>query len=239
MSDPASRRALFVTGTDTGVGKTIITCAIARALLERGLRVGVYKPVETGCAPGDETLHAADAEKLVAAAGSSQSVPAISHRFALPAAPLVAAAAAQETIEPLKLIADYQNVAHGHDIVLVEGAGGLLVPITDNFTYLDFVRQLGLPVLCVVGSRLGCINHALLTLRVLLHAGVRCAGYAMNVLEADAEATEIAESNRRTIARFTAARAVGVFPFVAADERDSWESLSALATKHLDIDAMI
>jgi len=240
MSDSRSRKALLVTGTDTGVGKTMLTCAIARALVERGSRVGVYKPVETGCSVVAGGLLAEDVEKLLAAAGGGQAVEtAITYRFALPAAPLVAAAEARETIDPLRIIAGYESVARDYDIVLVEGAGGLLVPIADNYTYLDVARQLALPVLCVVGSRLGCINHALLTLRMLLYSGVRCVGYAMNVLDADKATYDAAASNQRTIARFTAARYVGSFPFVAPNERGNWNRLGSLAAKHLELDAII
>jgi len=194
----------LITGTDTGAGKTLVGCALVAALRARGLRVSVYKPVETGCAEVAGQLVGEDCVRLAGAAGDVGRAPEVaSYRFALPAAPLVAAEAAGNTIDPQRLVADFARLLDGGtNVVIVEGAGGLMVPIADGFTYLDLARRLDLPILCVVGSRLGCINHALLTLRAIETAGLRSAGYVVNCMDPGEQALAAARSNRATIARF-------------------------------------
>jgi dethiobiotin synthetase len=231
---------LFVTGTDTGIGKTTVTCALAAALDERGVRVGVYKPLETGCPTRDESLELADTVKLVAAAGGRQTPgSANSYAFALPAAPLIAAEAAGSSVDPLRLAADLERLAATHDVVLVEGAGGLLVPIADNYTYLDLARQSRAKVLCVVGSRLGCINHALLTSRMLVYAGFAAPARVLNTLEPGAAAQAAAARNRDAIARFSAGLDAGIFPHLAPEDRERWDRLAALARAHLALDKIL
>ena len=231
---------LFITGTDTGVGKTMLTCAIAAALHERGVRVGVYKPIETGCRAGDHGLEAADTIQLVAAAGGRQALAsASSYTFEMPAAPLIAAEAAGTSIDPLRLVADFERLAADYEVVLVEGAGGLLVPIADHYTYLDLAQQLCSPVLSVVGSRLGCINHALLTSRMLLYAGLGPAARVLNTLEPGDTSARAAETHRCTIARFTAGTDVGIFPHVRPEDHGRWDHLAALARKHLALDRLL
>ena len=233
----AKHRGIFITGTDTGVGKSMVACAVVAGLRARGIDVAVYKPAETGCASKGGRLVGADATKLVAAAGSRQALEsATSYLFSFPAAPLVAAEAASEVIDPRKLVSDYRRLSDDHELVIVEGAGGLLVPIAESYTYLDLVRTLELPVVCVVGSRLGCINHALLTLSVLENAGAVVLGFVVNQLEAGAQ--DFAESNRRTIARFTRARDLGSFPFVDEQVREEYAALGRLAGQALRLEAI-
>jgi dethiobiotin synthetase len=231
----SANAGVFVTGTDTGVGKTLVSCAIAAAL-SATRRVGVYKPVETGCETRNGALHPSDAAALVAAAGARQPlVSAVGRTFALPAAPLVAAEAAGERVDPLELTAGFARVARDHDFTLVEGAGGLLVPIADATTYLDLARALALPVLCVVASRLGCINHALLTLRVLDASGLPVLGFVVNEIESDGGA-EMASSNRRSIERFTRHRCLGAWPRIEEPAaRAQPATLARVARESLDL----
>jgi dethiobiotin synthetase len=114
----------------------------------------------------------------------------------------------------------------------------LLVPIADDFTYLDLVLRLSLPVVVVVGSRLGCVNHALLTLKTLANTGARTLGYVLNTIAADAVDTPSAESNREMIAAFSKATCLGIFPHVPADRRHDDEYLARLAETSLDLDAL-
>jgi dethiobiotin synthetase len=231
--------AVFVTGTDTGIGKTMVTCAVAAALVRRGIDVGVYKPVETGCAHVNGRLFGADARRLAAAAGGGQAESSLTgYLFETPAAPLAAARAAGEAIDPRGLERDIVAIDHDHRITLVEGAGGLLVPIADDFTYLDLVRRLSLPVVVVVGSRLGCVNHALLTLTVLASAGARTLGYILNSVAADDAGAPSAESNREMIASFSKASCLGIFPHVPAGARDDDAQLARLAETSLDLDVL-
>lgn len=237
---PARRlSATLVTGTDTGVGKTLVASALVAWLRAKGRNVGVYKPVETGCRRVRDRLVGEDVEKLLTAAGSGQQpATASSYLFELPAAPLVAAEAAGERIDPHRLFHDLADVARSFDTLVVEGAGGLLVPIAEGFTYLDFAKQLGLSVLVVVGSRLGCINHALLTLTALDAAGVMVRGYIVNTLTSESADGSTAAENRRAIARFTECKDLGLFPFVAEGERGDLGRLAALADEHLDLTSL-
>jgi dethiobiotin synthetase len=231
--------AIFVTGTDTGIGKTMVTCAVAAALVRRGVTVGVYKPVETGCARENGRLFGTDARRLAAAAGGGQAESSVAgYLFEMPAAPLVAARAAGEAIDPLRLERDIVAIDRTRRVTLVEGAGGLLVPIADDFTYLELVRRLSIPVVVVVGSRLGCVNHALLTLTTLANAGARTRGYVLNSVAADAADAPSAESNREMITAFSKAACLGIFPHVPADSRNDDEYLASLAKTSLDLDVL-
>ena len=224
-------RALFVTGTDTGAGKTFVTAALAAALTEQGLSVGVFKPIETGCELREGRRVGADCEKLLAAAGGRQDPSTVaSYLFALPAAPLVAAAAERVSIDIERVARDFVAVASTHDFTLVEGAGGIMVPICESFTYLDLVRRLALPVLVVVGSRLGCINHALLTLSVLDTAGATTAGFVVNCLDAETEGPASPSRNHDAIAAFTDARDLGLFPHRPADVKKEGQALFSRTT---------
>jgi dethiobiotin synthetase len=166
-------RGLFVTGTDTGVGKTVVACAIVHALRERGLDVGVMKPIETGVgAEGPQ-----DALALWRAAGEVDSLDDICPlRFALPAAPNVAAAAEGAEVELALVEAAFDRLAARHDCMLVEGAGGLLVPTRTGADMGDLARDLGLPIVVVARVALGTINHTLLTLAEIERRGLPLLG---------------------------------------------------------------
>ncbi len=230
-------RGIFVTGTDTGAGKTLVSCAILAALGRRGARVAAYKPVETGCPSVGGRLAGEDCGRLAAVTGQDPAEVA-AYLFAEPAAPLVAAAAEERVIGRNVLLERYGAISRNADFVLVESAGGLMVPVTDGFTTLDLARELRLPVLVVVANRLGCINHALLTLEVLQSSRLPVAGYVMNeVLGHDAHVLA-ARTNRATIGHFTTARDLGAMPFVGDVQRDDGERLAALAEAHLDLQAL-
>jgi dethiobiotin synthetase len=178
--------SIFVTGTDTGVGKTTVTSGLAAALLRRGLSVGVFKPAETGCSPGpDGSLQPEDACRLKFFSECRLDLKTICP-YALhePLAPLVAAQRQYTDIDLDEIRRCHQTVTAIHDVTLIEGAGGLLVPITKTATYADVAAQLGGPLLVVVGSRLGAINHALLTVRYAQTIGLRVCGYVVNFLAA-------------------------------------------------------
>jgi len=239
-SNSNEKSGTLITGTDTSIGKTVVACAILAGLRARGIDVAAYKPAETGCATTDAGLVGEDCVRLAAATGGAQSAGEIaSYLFELPAAPLVAAEAAGESIEPARLAADYASLGGRCDRVIVEGAGGLLVPVAAGYTYLDLARDLELDVVCVVGSRLGCINHALLTLAALDAAEIPVRGYVINCPTDDAAGPSSTESNRATIARFTRHRDLGLFPHLAADERDDPAALAACAERHFDLSSFV
>ena len=154
-------KGLFVTGTDTGCGKTTVACAIARAAREAGQRVRVLKPVETGCVDGVP----ADATALGEAAGDERPLEELCpYRLALPAAPEIAARQERIEIDPDALQRAFASAADGADLVLVEGAGGLRVPIRAGLDMAELALLFGLPLLVVARAALGTINHTLLTL---------------------------------------------------------------------------
>jgi len=168
---------IFVTGTDTGVGKTVVACALIAALRERGLKVGAMKPIETGVG-ADGPL---DAIALQAAAGGSDPLDVVCpQQFALPAAPNVAARAEHREVDLARIDAAFARVKSDRDCVIVEGAGGLLVPIGPAFTMAELARRLDLPLLVVARASLGTINHTCLTLEVAASGGLRVLGVVIS-----------------------------------------------------------
>ena len=158
------KHGLFITGTDTAVGKTLVTAALAQGLRGSGCDVGVMKPVETGVVKGQSS----DAERLIRAAQISDSLDLVRpYAFRLPVAPLDAARAERRTIKILTITNAYRALHAQHDLLLIEGAGGVRVPITPRMDVLDLIEKLNVPVLVVGRAGLGGINHAMLTLDVL------------------------------------------------------------------------
>jgi dethiobiotin synthetase len=171
------RRGLFVTGTDTGVGKTLVACALARGLHSRGVDVGVMKPVETGVGPSGP----ADARALRQAAGVDDALELLCPQaFALAAAPCVAAAAEGRQVDRRPVDAAFDALSSRHEFMLVEGAGGLLVPLAEGFSMADLATGLGLPLLVVARAALGTINHTLLTLEAAGRRSLRVAGVVIS-----------------------------------------------------------
>lgn len=157
---------VFVTGTDTGVGKTLVSAALVRRLVRMGRSVGVMKPVETGV--DSSSPDHSDAARLMAAAGIDDALDLVSpYRFLAPLAPLAAASAQGQMIALKEIIRRYDRLAARYSCVVVEGAGGLLVPMGNDWDMGDLISRLGLPILLVGRVGLGGINHALLTLESL------------------------------------------------------------------------
>jgi dethiobiotin synthetase len=196
--------ALFITGTDTGVGKTFVGCALARAFRARGRRVAVLKPVETGVVGEPE-----DTLRLRAAAGDPAPLDDLCpYRLRAPLAPAVAAGLEGVRIDVGRLVATIARRAAAADVLLVEGAGGLLVPIEGRTTYLDVVARSRLPVLIVGANRLGTINHCALTARVAAAAGLVVRGFVLSQVEPRPDAS--AATNAELIAALTDMRCLGV-----------------------------
>lgn len=170
-------RGCFVSGTDTGVGKTLVANVLVGALRARGIDVGVQKPIETGVGP--DGPH--DALVLRDAAGSDDPMDDVCpQRFALPAAPTVAAAAENRSVDLGEIGDAFARIAARHDFVVVEGAGGLLVPVADGCTMADLAKQLALPLLIVARAALGTINHTALTLEAAEARGLEVMGVVIS-----------------------------------------------------------
>ncbi len=215
--------AVFVTGTDTGVGKTLVAAALARYLSSRGLVVGVMKPIETGVddpeQPGD------DARLLTWAAGSSDPAGLVAPcRLKAPTAPALAASLENRTVDPAALENALRELARGKDFIIVEGAGGLMVPVRGGFLMADFVRQLGLPLLIVARTTLGTLNHTLLTVFAAQSMNIPVAGIILNGLPTDADLA--AKEAPRQLAMLASADLLGVLPEVAGTEHDRIRQLS-------------
>jgi dethiobiotin synthetase len=205
-------KGLFVTGTDTDVGKTWITSLIARQLRAAEVRVGTYKPACSGSEmDANETPLWADIEALAEATGREFSTERICpQRFTAPLAPPVAAAAEGRTIDAALLRSGIDWWRNEVDGLLVEGVGGLLCPLTETETIADFAVDLGFPVLVVSRPALGTINHTLLTLNVARQRGLNVVGVVLNHATDEQFESEFVLSNAEQIERFGAIKVLGV-----------------------------
>ena len=181
MSRVAPIRGLFITGTDTGVGKTRVAAALLRALGHAGVRGVGMKPVAAGFEPDRRV----NADVVALERADNVDAPLADrnpYAFAEPVAPHVAAQAAGVPIELATIEAAARRLCVRADVLVVEGAGGALVPLDARHDMLDIAARLGLPVLLVVGMRLGCLNHALLSALAIRRRGLALAGWVANVL---------------------------------------------------------
>lgn len=174
----------FVTGTDTGIGKTLISSALLHGLTQSGLRAAGIKSVAAGAVLRDGVWCNEDADCL-AAAGNVKLPPSLATPYLLrdAAAPHIAAAQEDVTIEISHICDCYTQVAAMADAVVVEGVGGFRVPLSAQCDTADMAQQLGLPVIMVVGIRLGCLNHALLTADAIAARGLKLVGWAANIVD--------------------------------------------------------
>ena len=179
-----SARSFFVTGTDTEVGKTVVACALVRAFVARGERVGVMKPIASGAARTPEGLRNADALSLLAAANVPLTYEQVNPFCFEPAiSPHIAAEDAKIRVDIGTIAAGFSAIRNRSDRVVVEGAGGWLAPVNADESMADLARALRLPALLVVGLRLGCLNHAQLTRLAIESAGVPFAGWIANRMQ--------------------------------------------------------
>lgn len=177
MSEHRTSGALFVTGTDTGVGKTVVGCAIGEALRRRRVAIGVMKPIETGVGAQGPL----DAISLAEAAGVDDPLELICpQRFELPAAPSVAAEHEGRGVDLAAIRAAHADLARRHSFLLIEGAGGVLVPIAGGFMMIDLAAEFGAPLVVVTRASLGTVNHTLLTLEAIERRGLALAGVVIS-----------------------------------------------------------
>jgi dethiobiotin synthetase len=186
---------VFVTGTDTEVGKTLIAGAIARTLSKQGMKVEVFKPAATGCPRQREQLVSADADFLAACSDSRRTLSEITPvRYAAAVSPNVAAQRERRPVDLDAIFRSYASLAGQCDAVVVEGVGGLLCPISDDFWVIHLALMTRLPVLIVARPGLGTINHTLLTLHAARSAGLSVAGVIINRYQVDPAAQRQLES---------------------------------------------
>jgi dethiobiotin synthetase len=227
MSAAPPAKGWFVTGTDTGIGKTLVAAALTRALVARGLRVAVMKPVASGSDPTAEGPRNSDALTLMAAANVTAPYEVVNpYCFLPPISPHIAAREAGVVIDLTLLRSRFDSLAKAADCVIVEGAGGWLAPLGDTAAMADLAATLSLPVLLVVGLRLGCLNHALLSRDSLRTRGMAFAGWIANAIEPQFE--RAAENLAALTARF-GAPPLACVPFL--DRRDPAPDLRVAASR--------
>jgi dethiobiotin synthetase len=221
-----TRFSCFVTGTDTEIGKTLVSCAILHKLAAAGVRACGMKPVAAGAEMRDGELHNDDADLLVAA--SNVHLPRnITTPYMLrdACAPHIAAAREGVSIEAVPIIAAFAEVVAASDAVVVEGVGGFRVPFSDDFDSAQMAEQLNLPVIMVVGLRLGCINHALLTIEAVVRRDLVLAGWVVNEIDPD---MLFAEENIAALAARIPAPMLGRIPYLE-------DATAAEAAKFIDL----
>jgi dethiobiotin synthetase len=175
------KTAYFVTGTDTEIGKTLISAAMLHALARQGVRAAGMKPIAAGTELKDGVWRNDDVDRLAAAANVAVPVELMTpYLLREPAAPHIVAAMEGVSIDVARILDAWRRVTGMADAVVVEGVGGFRVPLSPGFDTADLASQLGLPVILVVGLRLGCLNHALLTAEAIASRGLRLAGWVAN-----------------------------------------------------------
>lgn len=208
---------LFITGTDTGVGKTVVTGGLAAALRFRGIDAGVMKPIQTGAERAGDELHAPDAEYLTRTSGVDDP-PELICPCVLepPLAPLVAARIARQSIDLQRLSAAYRELTVRHPLVLVEGAGGITVPIGPGYGMSDLARAWELPVLVVARAGLGTLNHTCLTVEHARSKGLSVVGIVLNGASEEPDLAE--RTNPGVLEELTGIPVLSLLPQVAPGE---------------------
>lgn len=222
-------RGLFVTGTDTGVGKTALTAGVVLALRGRGHSVGVVKPIQSGALAADPD---GDAMLLKRWTGVAEAASELApYCFAAPLAPLVAADLEGREVRLAEVVEAVQAVADRYESVIVEGAGGLLVPVGANWTVADLAYALGLPVLVVARAALGTVNHSALTVLALRGLGLEPIGVVLNGAEDDSS-----QRNGELIERLADVPVLGRTPWL--DGELTGERLRELVEENVDVGAL-
>ncbi len=221
----------FITGTDTGVGKTVATATLALLYRRAGVNAGVMKPVETGVDPLCDSSAASDARFLLEVAESGDLLEEVSpYRYKTPASPLFATRVeGGPELEPGRLIQAFETLAGRHEVMLVEGIGGILTPLAPGFRVIDLAARLALPLIVVARTGLGTLNHTLLTLEAAKAAGLSVAGVLFNRQDEGPESA-LTQANPGIIEEFSGIPHLGVLPFLGPV---SGEAFSEDALDHL------
>ncbi len=207
---------VFITGTDTGIGKTVVSAALLALLRARGVSAVGMKPIASGCERTSRGLRNADAELLLAHGADHPDYALVNpYAFADPIAPHLAAADAHITIEVERIEAAFAALSTMSQCVVVEGVGGWMAPLGPVLMQDEIVRRLKLPVILVVGLRLGCLNHALLTARAIRASGCELVGWIGNSIDAGMSRRD---DNLATLRECLGAPCLGVLPFAEAPD---------------------
>jgi dethiobiotin synthetase len=208
-----STKGIFITGTDTGIGKTVVTACLLASLNNRGMNVGVMKPIETGVDPECNSIANSDAKFLHQVSRNEIFLDDIcQYRFKTAASPLQAAV--QDNVDPVDekvILETYSKLAQQNDLVIVEGIGGLLVPIRENYLVINLIIDLQIPIIVVSPLKLGAINHTLMTLEIANQHGINVKGLIYNPVDGSPTANN---SQEKIIEQFTGIKSLGDCPFI-------------------------
>ncbi|MCX7793086.1 MAG: dethiobiotin synthase [Thermodesulfovibrionales bacterium] len=225
-------KGFFVTGTDTGVGKTVVSAILIHILKLQGLKTCAMKPFETGCLREGGVLIPSDGMFLKDAANMEESVNYVTPVcLEKPLAPMVAAELEGVEIDMENVWRSYAHLKKKYEAIIVEGVGGLLVPIKKDYFVADLIKDFGLPVIVVSRPKLGTINHTLLTLRELSQRGISVKGIVFNY-SSPPEGTIAEETNPSVISRLTDIPVIGVIPYLKSFDP---ETLIQVARKNLNL----
>jgi len=226
---------IFITGTDTDVGKTVVTAGLASAVRSLGYSVGVFKPVQTGSLKKNNELVSPDLEFIKSADESI--LTKASYNFKEPAAPSLAAYLEGIDIDIDKIIEDYKELERKCDFVIVEGAGGLLVPIKDKFLMRDLVKTLYLPMVIVTRPDLGTINHTLLTIEAAKNKNIKIAGIIISDYPSGTENIAI-KNAPDMIKELSGEKILGILPKIE-DLNNNPAVLKDTFLQHINIDFVL
>lgn len=219
----------FVTGTDTEIGKTLIASALVYALSARGVRTAGMKPIAAGAEWRDHAWHNEDVDAHIAASNVVLPVDLITpYLMRTPASPHIAAALDGVTVDAEHILACYHQITRVTDAVVVEGVGGFRVPLANELDSAELAVQFGLPVVLVVGLRLGCINHALLTAEAIAARGLTLAGWVANTID---PSMPFVTENVAALKAHLSAPLLGIVPRLEP-------ASAALAASHLDLSCL-
>jgi len=233
-------KGIFIIGTDTGVGKTVVGAGLALCLKDRGIKVGVMKPVATGCLESNDHLYSQDAIYLFEAAENEYPLLSSPIRFKNPLAPSVASEIEKKPMDLKKVFWAYREIREIYNFIIVEGIGGLLVPFSNNYFVADLVKEFDLPVVIVARTGLGTINHTLLTVQAAKNRGLNVKGVILNGLpETNLSLAE--KTNPRIVQDLTGVPVLGVLPKMAdVDvERLMFGSLKKVFAQKINIDIFL
>ncbi len=206
-------KGIFITGTDTGVGKTFVAAGLIKAIRGKGINVCPMKPVETGCKRRNGKLIPADAVELLKASGIEESLDSVNpYRFRQPLAPAVAAEKEGVVIRKSRIISAYKRLSKSYDFTLIEGAGGIMSPVYKEYLCLDMIKDLALPLIIVSRPGLGTINHTLLTIEAAKSRGINVYGVIINhVASTGKHLSE--KSNPEIIENISKVPILGIIPY--------------------------
>jgi dethiobiotin synthetase len=225
-------KGFFVTGTDTGVGKTIITAALILAVSRLGFKTGGMKPVETGCLQEGNALVPSDGMFIKTVARMEENIDLVSPcRFLNPLAPLAASEREGVSVDLEKIRKAYDTLSEKYDAIIIEGIGGLLVPITRDYFVSNLARELGFPIIVVSKPGLGTINHTMLTVNYAVKEGIIVAGIIINYNHPP-DGTLADSTNPDIIKKISPVPLIGIFPHL---ENLKSSTIEKAAIENLDI----